>query len=145
MFIGNRYQGKITYYLYNSNYFIKECLYLSSTKYTIRKDKPNRGSTSVIKRQLLLPRRRLLLLSLRNVLKVVTDLTRQIEKSRKLKALSSKKLTKAHITQEDTLDSKTPLEDNNVNKVAYLTIEAKGKYPSLEQLLNSYTLSYITN
>uniref|UniRef100_A0A9Q8L4L8 Retrovirus-related Pol polyprotein from transposon TNT 1-94-like beta-barrel domain-containing protein n=1 Tax=Passalora fulva TaxID=5499 RepID=A0A9Q8L4L8_PASFU len=74
----------------------------------------------------------------------MTDLAKQMKESRKPKASSSKP-ARAHATQEDASDSEILSEDDDVDEVAHSTVEAKGKYPSSEWLLDSCASSHMTD
>uniref|UniRef100_A0A9Q8USZ2 Retrovirus-related Pol polyprotein from transposon TNT 1-94-like beta-barrel domain-containing protein n=1 Tax=Passalora fulva TaxID=5499 RepID=A0A9Q8USZ2_PASFU len=144
MFAKKGFQGKLTCHLCGGDHFMSKCPHLSAAQQAVRnKDKLARV-TYPAKRQPSPPRRRSSSPNLRDVLKVMTDLAKQMKESRKPKASSSKP-ARAHATQEDASDPEIPSEDDDVDEVAHSTVEAKGKYPSSEWLLDSCASSHMTD
>lgn len=148
MFAGRSRAGPITCHLCEGPHFIKDCPGFQTAKQAVKNTNKGDKPRKLSQRRQSPPRRRAASPSFDDLFKVMKELAKKFDGDRKKPPRHFKR---AHASQEDSQpqssqsNSESPSEDDEIDEVAHSTVEAKGKYPSSEWLLDSCASSHMTD
>ncbi|XP_073287519.1 uncharacterized protein, partial [Primulina huaijiensis] len=144
MYAGRQKESQYACFLCEGNHGIKDCPHLDGAKRAIKtKQSGRRSPTSSVHKRGTSPDKDQLKKMVKMLAKEVQELKVQAKKGRTFeKGFAAREDSPASSSksQEDT-----PSQGDDVDEVAHSTVEAKGKYPSSEWMLDSCASSHMTD